>query len=39
MTNFIKVIAVKKLNYNNSSEEKTRVRKYFNDLAKMVYSE
>lgn len=34
-----KVIAVRKLNYNNSSEEKVRVRKYFSDLAKKVYPE
>lgn len=33
---FRKVIAVEKLNYNNSSEEKARVRKYFSDLAKKV---
>lgn len=36
---FRKVIAVKNLNYNNSSEEKARVRKYFSDLAKKVYPE
>ena len=33
---FRRVIAVEKLNYNNSSEEKARVRKYFSDLAKKV---
>ena len=34
-----KVIVVKKLNYNKSPEEKASVRKYFVDLAKMVYPE
>ena len=36
---FRKVIAVENLNYNNTSEEKARVRKYFSDLAKTVYPE
>lgn len=27
------------LNYNNTSEEKARIRKYFSDLAKTVYPE
>ena len=36
---FRKVIAVENLNYNNTSEEKARVRKYFSDLAKKVYPE
>ena len=36
---FRKAISVENLNYNNTSEEKARIRKYFSDLAKTVYPE